>query len=248
MDRAIRRSRRASRPRDSAEAIRFPSRAERRRRRSRSARAAPTSRSRPRSIRARRMRAPSLYVADAKTGTLKHLLTAQSRFATRWLDANTLAYEDGDGAIRLWDATTGREVGEARQQAGHRARRAVAGRRAAVQAGAARDRARRLGRRTAAARSRKRNRPRHGAEPVELPWIHRNVHVHVSPNDPWLERTCSPRISPGDLGRTVARGLVRRGSAEVPDAVPCTWHVYVRTCTCTRVDSRGLSNYLRIEP
>jgi hypothetical protein len=54
--------------------------------------------------------APSLYFADGKTGALKHLLTAKSRFSTRWLDATTLAYEDGDGAIRLWDATTGREA------------------------------------------------------------------------------------------------------------------------------------------
>lgn len=54
--------------------------------------------------------APSLYVANAKTGALKHLLSAKSRFATRWIDANTLAYEDGDSAIRLWDATTGREA------------------------------------------------------------------------------------------------------------------------------------------
>jgi len=54
--------------------------------------------------------APSLYVADTKTGALKHLLTAKSRFDTRWLDGNVLAYEDGDGAIRLWDATTGREA------------------------------------------------------------------------------------------------------------------------------------------
>lgn len=56
--------------------------------------------------------APSLYVADATKGTLKHVLTASSRFPTRWLDASTLAYEDGDGAIRLWDATTGRESGK----------------------------------------------------------------------------------------------------------------------------------------
>jgi hypothetical protein len=54
--------------------------------------------------------APSLYVANGKTGALKHLLTNKSRFATTWLDANTLAYEDGDGAIRLWDATTMREA------------------------------------------------------------------------------------------------------------------------------------------
>jgi hypothetical protein len=54
--------------------------------------------------------APSLYVADARTGTYKHLLSARSRFPTRWIDASILAYEDGDGAIRLWDATTGREA------------------------------------------------------------------------------------------------------------------------------------------
>jgi len=61
---------------------------------------------------------PSLYVADTKKGTLKHLLTAASRFATRWLDATTLAYEDGEGAIRLWDATTGREVARLENKVG----------------------------------------------------------------------------------------------------------------------------------
>jgi hypothetical protein len=54
--------------------------------------------------------APSLYVADAKTGAYKHVLSTKSRFATRWIDATTLAYEDGTGAIRLWDATTSREI------------------------------------------------------------------------------------------------------------------------------------------
>jgi hypothetical protein len=54
--------------------------------------------------------APSLYVADTKTAALKHLLTAKSRFATRWVDATTLAYDDGDGDIRLWDPSTGREA------------------------------------------------------------------------------------------------------------------------------------------
>src|SRR5689334_14746237 len=62
--------------------------------------------------------APTLYVADARTGALKHVLTAKSRFATRWLDANVLAYEDGDGAIRLWDGTTGREVMKLDNKAG----------------------------------------------------------------------------------------------------------------------------------
>jgi hypothetical protein len=54
--------------------------------------------------------APSLYVADAAAGTYRHLLSARSRFATRWLDASILAYEDGDGAIRLWDASSGRQL------------------------------------------------------------------------------------------------------------------------------------------
>ncbi len=53
--------------------------------------------------------APSLYVADAATGAPKHLLTGKSRFLSRWLDATTLAYEDPEGGIRLWDATSGRE-------------------------------------------------------------------------------------------------------------------------------------------
>lgn len=61
---------------------------------------------------------PSLYVADTKTGALKHLLTAKSRFVTRWLDANTLAYEDGDGAIRLWDAASGRQLLEVENKPG----------------------------------------------------------------------------------------------------------------------------------
>ncbi len=62
--------------------------------------------------------APSLYVADARTGTSKHLLSAKSRFPTRWLDASVLAYEDGDGAIRLWDATTGRAAIRLENKAG----------------------------------------------------------------------------------------------------------------------------------
>jgi hypothetical protein len=51
--------------------------------------------------------APSLYVHNTKS--LKHVLTAKSRFATRWLDATRLAYEDDTGAIRIWDVASGRE-------------------------------------------------------------------------------------------------------------------------------------------
>jgi len=62
--------------------------------------------------------APSLYVADTRTATFKHLLSAKSRFATRWIGPSLLAYEDGDNAIRLWDATTGREALRIEDKAG----------------------------------------------------------------------------------------------------------------------------------
>jgi hypothetical protein len=62
--------------------------------------------------------APSLYVSDGKSAALKHVLTAKSRFANRWIDPNTLAYEDGEGAIRIWDATSGREVQKLENKAG----------------------------------------------------------------------------------------------------------------------------------
>jgi hypothetical protein len=61
---------------------------------------------------------PSLYVVDAKTGASKHLLTLKSRFASRWLDPNTLAYDDGDGVIHLWDATTKQETSRIEDKAG----------------------------------------------------------------------------------------------------------------------------------
>src|SRR5262249_10913628 len=47
---------------------------------------------------------------DGKSAALKHVLTARSRFATRWIDGGLLAYEDGDGAIRLWDPQSAREA------------------------------------------------------------------------------------------------------------------------------------------
>jgi len=53
--------------------------------------------------------APSLYIADAKTGTSRHVLTSRSRFGTHWIDANLLAYEDGEGGVRVWNAATWRE-------------------------------------------------------------------------------------------------------------------------------------------
>ena len=53
--------------------------------------------------------APSLRVVDLEKGGDVHLLSARSQFAPRWLDPATLAYEDGEGSIRLWDATTAKQ-------------------------------------------------------------------------------------------------------------------------------------------
>jgi hypothetical protein len=61
---------------------------------------------------------PTLYVADAKTGDLKHVLTAGSRFNLRWLSDDRLVYEDGAGGLRVWDATSGREVDKLADKAG----------------------------------------------------------------------------------------------------------------------------------
>ena len=61
---------------------------------------------------------PSIYMADTKTGQLKHLLTAASRFGLRWLDDDHLVYEDDAGALRIVDATAGRESGKITEKAG----------------------------------------------------------------------------------------------------------------------------------
>lgn len=61
---------------------------------------------------------PSLYVADAKAGTYKHVLTAASRFGLQWLDDARLLYEDGAGALRVYDAALGREIGKLSERAG----------------------------------------------------------------------------------------------------------------------------------
>lgn len=61
---------------------------------------------------------PSIYVADAKSGQLKHILTAPSRFGLRWKDDDTLIYEDDAGGLRLWSAASGREVMKVAEKAG----------------------------------------------------------------------------------------------------------------------------------
>nr|MBA2538324.1 hypothetical protein [Deltaproteobacteria bacterium] len=52
----------------------------------------------------------SLYVVDLEKGAHIHVLTARSQFAPRWVDATTLAYEDGEGSIRFWDATKEKQL------------------------------------------------------------------------------------------------------------------------------------------
>ena len=54
--------------------------------------------------------APSLYTVDVATGQPKHLLTADSRFGSRWLDESRLVYEDDTGNLRIYDAAAGRET------------------------------------------------------------------------------------------------------------------------------------------
>lgn len=61
---------------------------------------------------------PSLYIADSKTGAYKHVLTADSRFRVQWLGDDQLVYEDGSGALRIYDAAAGREVGKLTERAG----------------------------------------------------------------------------------------------------------------------------------
>jgi hypothetical protein len=60
----------------------------------------------------------SLYVADVATGQVTHLLTEASRFRSRWLDDNRLAYEDAKGHIRLWTAADRRELLKLEDRAG----------------------------------------------------------------------------------------------------------------------------------
>jgi hypothetical protein len=61
---------------------------------------------------------PTLYVADAKTGAFKHVLTASSRFAGAWIDEDKLIYEDGSGGLRIYDAAAGRETAKISERAG----------------------------------------------------------------------------------------------------------------------------------
>jgi hypothetical protein len=60
---------------------------------------------------------PTLYVADTAAGAFKHVLTASSRFAAAWIDEDRLVYEDGSGALRIYDAAAQREVAKISEKA-----------------------------------------------------------------------------------------------------------------------------------
>lgn len=53
---------------------------------------------------------PALYVLDASTGDAGHVLSAASRFNVRWLSDDRLIYEDDEGALRIRDVPSKREV------------------------------------------------------------------------------------------------------------------------------------------
>lgn len=52
----------------------------------------------------------SLYVADAATGKLAHLLRGNSQFHVSWIDDRKFAYEDDGGRIRIHDLVEGKQV------------------------------------------------------------------------------------------------------------------------------------------
>ncbi len=63
-------------------------------------------------------RQASLYLVDAESGRLRHIYRGATRFLPRFLGAGTLAFEDEGGAVRLYDAAIGREVGRLETRGG----------------------------------------------------------------------------------------------------------------------------------
>ncbi len=55
-------------------------------------------------------RRAELYVVDAATGRLRVVASGESSLAAAWLDDDRLAHEDGAGAVRIVDVTSGAEV------------------------------------------------------------------------------------------------------------------------------------------
>lgn len=52
----------------------------------------------------------SLYVVDAATGKLSHLLRGNSKFHVSWIDDRRFAYEDDNGRVRLHDLVEGKQI------------------------------------------------------------------------------------------------------------------------------------------
>jgi hypothetical protein len=54
-------------------------------------------------------RQAALYVVDAESGKLTHVASGETAFMARFVDAALLAYQDDDGAVRLYDTAASRE-------------------------------------------------------------------------------------------------------------------------------------------
>jgi hypothetical protein len=60
----------------------------------------------------------SLYMVEAESGRLRHVYKGATRLLPRFVGARTLAFEDEGGAVRLYDAAIGREVGRLETRGG----------------------------------------------------------------------------------------------------------------------------------
>jgi hypothetical protein len=63
-------------------------------------------------------RQAALYLVEAESGKLKHVFKGASRLQPRFLGPATLAFEDDQGSIRLYDAAVAREVGRLENKSG----------------------------------------------------------------------------------------------------------------------------------
>jgi hypothetical protein len=63
-------------------------------------------------------RMSALYLVDVESGKLRHVTKARSAFLPRFVDALLLAYEDDEGAVRLYDPAAGRETGRLKAKGG----------------------------------------------------------------------------------------------------------------------------------
>ena len=63
-------------------------------------------------------RQSALYVVDAESGKLRHVVRGSARLQPRFADPATVAFEDEQGTIHLYDAAVAREVGRLENRPG----------------------------------------------------------------------------------------------------------------------------------